>query len=172
MMPASNGWRREVVFLWRNTIFILLYFPTRFSGCTVALSRNNKTFRFSSIIMQLSFSSIFSVISISIHDFPSAKLETCFDAAFVLFKQQGFFAFPNDYCLIDFTTIGTNKKATVILCFDVFPPLRFSFFVQGLWKKVPWKNGTFASDRYSGFGIRFRYSVFTAFPDLKDFQDI
>ena len=40
-MPAYNGWRREVVFLRRNTIFMLLYFPTRFSGCTGALSRNN-----------------------------------------------------------------------------------------------------------------------------------
>ena len=33
-------------------------------------------------------------------------------------------------------------------------------------------SGTFAPVRYSGFGIRFRYSVFTVFPDLKDFHDI
>ena len=49
---TSNGYKREVIFLGRKAIFMLMYFPTRISECTVALSRNRITFLFLLIIWQ------------------------------------------------------------------------------------------------------------------------
>ena len=97
MMLASNGCRREVAFLRRKKILMLVYFPTRLSGCTRALSKNSKIFQFSSFIMLLSFCSTFSIITICIQDFASAKKETypSFDAAFASLKQRGFLLFRN-----------------------------------------------------------------------------
>ena len=43
------------------------------------------------------------------------------------------------------------------------------FLAQTVKKNIT-NQGTFAPVRYSGFGIRFRYSVFTTFPDLKDLK--
>ena len=44
--------------------------------------------------------------------------------------------------------------------------LKFCFKTMELIKR------SFAPVRYSGLGIRFRYSVFTVFPDIKYFKDI
>ena len=38
IIPASNGFRCQVVFFGRSTILMLLYFPIKLSGCAVALS--------------------------------------------------------------------------------------------------------------------------------------
>ena len=115
-MLASNGCRREVAFLRRNEILMLLYFPTRLSGCTRALSKNSKIFQFSSFIMLLSFCSTFSIITICIQDFASAKKETypSFDAAFASLKQRGLLLFVI-ISLITLPPLALAINATVIL---------------------------------------------------------
>ena len=53
MMPASHGWRRDVVFSGRNTILTLLACT---SGWAAQLSTNRRTFLFCSFILPLSLS--------------------------------------------------------------------------------------------------------------------
>ena len=103
---ASNCCSREVVYLGKNTILMLLCFPIKLSGCTVALSIKKITLLLCILISRLICSKIFSMMS------------TCSGICFT--KTSRAFAFPNDYWFFHFPTISTNEESdspsTLIFC--------------------------------------------------------
>ena len=131
-MPASNGYRREVVLLGRYTILMLLCFQVKLSGCMVALFINKITL----------------LICIFLHIFDTAYL--CLPASMILgFKNerlshdlqqllqnhQGFLLFQIRIGFPNFPPPALSKKAIVTLCFNFLPPLVLFFSHSFTWER-------------------------------------
>ena len=116
---TSNGYKREVIFLGRKAIFMLLYFPTRISGCTVALSRNRITFLFLLIIWQSkSQRQIWDTLQ------GVSCLGVQFIRAILALYDRYFLSsfFSIKILLLSLNELGEKSQATIILCKFVNTP--------------------------------------------------
>ena len=128
IIPASQGYDWEVVFLGKNTSLMFLRFPWTVLGWDGALCRNNKTFQFFTSSLRSKTVRNWIMVFVVIHAF--LLLKYC-----IPYDLEGLCNFQNHHGTVPFPiTPGLNTlnpledtKNCSKLLFDLLLPLRFLF---------------------------------------------